>query len=151
MNIKTIVIALALGLAPLAAASAQTAAAVPPPGVNPAAGVAPGVIVKIPEPPKGEEPKAESALTSALAALAAGKPNYDEMESTLADAVKSQADAVTATLKALGPLTTLEYTGYDPHGVWKYHGQFANGQADLMIGFGPSGKIQTLWFKPVAA
>lgn len=138
----------ALVLAPAVALAQQTP---PPRGVNPTVGPKPGEVVQMPAPPKGEEQKAENALTTTIAAFEAGKPNWDDMESALQDAAKAQGDALSAAFKSLGELKTLEYTGYDPHGVWKYRGQFANGQADLMIGFGPTGKIQTLWFKPVAA
>ncbi len=138
----------ALALAPTIALAQQ---APPPRGVNPATGAAPGQVVQMPVPPKGEEAKAESALTTTIAAFEAGKPNYDDMEGSIVDAVRGQSDSVVATLKSLGELKTLEYTGYASNGVWKYRGQFSNGQADLMIGFGPAGKIQTLWFKPVAA
>lgn len=129
---------LALGFAP--AALAQT----------PAPTAAPGKVVQIPAPAPGEQEKAESALRATFAAFAAGKPNYDDMEQPLADAVKQQSATLSAGLAALGPLKILDYQGYTPQRVWRYHGQFANGAADLMIGFGASGKIQTLWFKPVA-
>lgn len=148
MNLyRSALVALALGALPLAAFAQDK---VPPRGVNPAVGPKPGEVIQMPTPPAGEEQKAESALTSTIAAFEAGKPNFDDMEGALQDMAKQQSPALTAAFNSLGALKTLEYTGYDPHGVWKYRGQFANGLADLMIGFGPNGKIQTLWFKPVA-
>ncbi len=148
MKVHTLIAAAVLSLAPLTTAAAQTT---PPRGVNPAVGPKPGDVVQMPVPPAGEEQKAETALTTTIAAFESGKPNYDDMEGAIVDAVKAKSDVVAGTLNGLGALKSLEYRGYTPAGVWKYRGQFANGQADLMIGFGPAGKIQTLWFNPVAA
>lgn len=149
MKVHTLIAAAVLGLAPLATAAAQNAP--PPRGVNPAVGPKPGDVVQMPTPPAGEEQKAETALTTTIAAFESGKPNYDDMEGSIVDAVKAKSDVVAGTLSGLGALKSLEYQGYSPNGVWKYRGQFANGQADLLIGFGPAGKIQTLYFKPVSA
>ncbi len=147
MKPQLVLAALALGLAPVATAAAQTAAQPAAPAAKPPAGPAAAFQV----PGAKEEQKAENALAVTITAFEAGKPNYDDMEGGVIDAVKAQSGAVTATLQGLGPLKSLEYVGYAPSGVWRYAGQFAHGKAELMIGFGPSGKIQTLWFKPVAA
>ncbi len=142
--------ALALGLAPLAAV-AQTASSPTASGQTPAAAPPSGPAAAFQVPGPAEEQKAESALTTTIAAFQSGKPNYDDMEGGIIDAVKAQSGALTAGLSGLGKLRSLDYVGYSPKGVWRYSGDFANGKAELMIGFGPNGKIQTLWFKPVAA
>jgi hypothetical protein len=93
--------------------------------------------------------KAESALTATLSAFATGKPNLDDMDDAIVEAVKGQSGALTATLTQLGPLKTLEYKGFTPNGVWHYRGEFARGQADLSIAFSNAGKIAGLWCNPV--
>jgi len=70
------------------------------------------------------------------------------MESGVVNSAKAQKGALSTALKALGALKSLDYAGYAPQGLWRFKGQFAGGAAELVIGFGPTGKIQTLWLKP---
>lgn len=95
--------------------------------------------------------KAEEAIRNTIAAFRTGKPNYDQMEQPLADAVKQQSATLASGLEQLGALKTLEYQGWVPQasGVFRFEAGFERGKAQWLIGFGEGGKIQTLWFKPV--
>ena len=132
----------ALAMAP----AAQTQAPAKPAA---AAASSPAPSFRVPGP--DDEVKAEGALTSTIAAFESGKPNLNDMDDAIVDAVKTQSGALTATLTQLGALKSLEYKGYGPGGVWRYRGEFANGQADLSIAFSNAGKITGLWCTPVKA
>ncbi len=139
-------------LAALAAAPAhaQTPSTAPPkaaPAAPAPAGAAPSLRVPGPD----DEVKAEGALTATITAFENGKPNLDDMDDTVVDAVKAQSGPLTAALTQLGVLKSLEYKGYGPSGVWHYRGEFAHGQADLSIAFSNAGKIAGLWCNPVKA
>jgi hypothetical protein len=135
---KPLIALAALALAPAMITAAQPAAA-PPSGPAPSF-QAPG---------PSDALKAEGALTMTLTAFAAGTPNLVDMDDSVVEAVKAQSGPLTATLTQLGPLKTLEYKGFTPNGVWHYHGEFANGQAELSIAFSNAGKITGLWCTPV--
>jgi hypothetical protein len=135
MKASRILIAAVLCLVPASFAVAQPAPS--------------GQIVRI---PGGEDKlKAEEALRATIAAFASGKPNYADMETPLADAVKLQSGTLSAGLEQLGALTTIEYKGWTPagSGVFSFDVGFEHGKAQWLIGFGDGGKIQTLWFKPL--
>ena len=132
----------ALAMAP----AAQTQAPAKPAA---AAASSPAPSFRVPGP--DDEVKAEGALTSTIAAFESGKPNFNDMDDAIVDAVKTQSGALTATLTQLGALKSLEYKGYGPGGVWRYRGEFANGQADLSIAFSNAGKITGLWCNPAKA
>ena len=132
----------ALAIAP----AAQTQAPAKPAA---AAASSPAPSFRVPGP--DDEVKAEGALTSTIAAFESGKPNLNDMDDAIVDAVKTQSGALTATLTQLGALKSLEYKGYGPGGVWRYRGEFANGQADLSIAFSNAGKITGLWCNPAKA
>jgi len=142
--------AAAVLLTPVVAAAQPAAPAKPTAPAKPAAGTPPsGPTFRVPGPE--DEVKAEGALTATITAFESGKPNLGDIDDTVVDAVKSQSGALTATLSQLGALKSLEYKGYTPNGVWRYHGEFANGQADLSIAFSNAGKITGLWCTPVKA
>jgi len=134
-------------LAALAMAPAAQTQAPAKPAAAAASSPAPSFRVPGPE----DEVKAEGALTSTIAAFESGKPNLNDMDDAIVDAVKTQSGALTATLTQLGALKSLEYKGYGPGGVWRYRGEFANGQADLSIAFSNAGKITGLWCNPAKA
>ena len=137
-----ILVLAALATAPTAQVQALPAAA------KPTAGAPSGPAQSFRVPGPDDEVKAEGALTATITAFESGKPNIDDMDDTVVEAVKAQSGALTATLTQLGVLKSLEYKGYSPSGVWHYRGEFAHGQADLSIAFSNAGKITGLWCNP---
>ena len=122
---------------------------VTPAGVALAQSPTTGQIVRTPD--ANDKLKAEEALRNTIAAFRSGKPNYDDMEQPLADAVKQQSATLASGLEQAGDLKTIEYKGWTPSasGVFNFEAEFDHGKAQWLIGFGPGGKIQTLWFKPL--
>lgn len=105
--------------------------------------------VQIPTPPAGEAQKAEAALRKTIAAFVASKPNLEDMDAPLAEAVKQQSATLSTMLAGWGALKAIDYTGWNAQSdVWAFRASFAGGQAQCLIGFDKAGKIQTLWFKP---
>lgn len=141
MKLHALIAAAVLIAAPAGAASAQS------PGAQ-----STGPVVQVPTPPAGELQKAEAALRKTITAFEASKPNFDDMDTPLADALKQQSGTLSAMLNQWGALTMVEYKGWNPRsGVWAFLADFQNGQAQCQIGFDKDGKLETLWFKPVAA
>lgn len=134
-------------LAPGLAAALILAASLP---LTPTLAAAQGQIVRTPD--AQDKLKAEETLRNTIAAFRSGKPNYDQMQGPLADAVKQQSATLAAGLEQLGSLKTLEYQGWVPQasGVFRFEAGFEHGKAQWLIGFGADGKIETLWFKPVS-
>ncbi len=92
---------------------------------------------------------AEAALRKTIAAFVASKPNLEDMDAPLADAVKQQSATLSTMLAGWGALKAIDYTGWNAQSdVWAFRASFASGQAQCLIGFDKAGKIQTLWFKP---
>jgi hypothetical protein len=147
MKTRLLIAAAMAGLTSLAALAVQPARAQAPGGA-----AQPGQVVQVPTPPAGEQQKAEAELRKTIAAFATAKPNFDDMDTPLAEAVKQQSATLSSLLNAWGALDALEYKGWDPqHGVWAFQAAFQKGKAQCLIGFDKDGKMQTLWFKPVAA
>jgi len=102
-------------------------------------------------PPSGEQQKAEAAPRKTIAGFQASKPNLEDMDAPLAGAVTSQSAALSALLTGWGALSGIAFKGWDAqNGVWAFDATFEKGRAQCLIGFSKAGKIQTLWFKPVA-
>jgi hypothetical protein len=111
-----------------------------------------GQTLQAPTPPAGEQQKAEAALRKTIAAFEASKPNFDDMDTPLADAARQQSAALSAQLTHWGALTGIEYKGWNSqNAVWAFQAAFEKGQAQCLIGFNKDGKIEILLLKPVAA
>jgi hypothetical protein len=87
----------------------------------------------------------ESVLRQAIGDLQRGEPNYDRMESAVQTAVRQQLSAVTAKLKGLGQLRSLQFVGQQ-QGADMYEARFQNGSTTWFIALSPDGKISTLVF-----
>jgi hypothetical protein len=121
---------LALGAGVASPAIAQTAAA-------PA-----GPVAKVP--PAAEE----AALRTVIAQFQAGKPDYDQMEPRLAEAVKAQPAVVTM-VQGFGALEHVDYVGV-VNGAQHFRVGFATAETDWFIALSPAGKIAGLVFRPAA-
>ncbi len=131
--------ALVLALA-VAGVSAPASAQTPPtetlPTEQPAA----------PAPPPEVVSRHQTVLTSTIAGMQAGKPDYGSMVPQLADAVRQQEAAITPALQQLGEVKTIAYDGV-VQGALKFKVAFANGETTWIIALGPDGKIAGLVFR----
>lgn len=94
-----------------------------------------------------EPAKERAVLDKTLTALVAGQPNFADMETPLADAVKAQGPAMSGLFAQLGALKSLTYVG-GQNGLHRWDGAYANGKLAWIIGLTPEGKIHTLAAQP---
>ncbi|NEX94438.1 hypothetical protein [Caulobacter sp. 17J65-9] len=90
----------------------------------------------------------EAALRTVIAQFQAGKPDYDQMEKPLGDAVKAQPAVVTM-VQGFGALEHVDYVGV-VNGAQHFRVGFATAETDWFIALSPSGKIAGLVFRPAA-
>ena len=89
----------------------------------------------------------EAMLRTTIAAMQAGTPNYDDMVTELADAVRAGEASITPMIQGFGALQTLEHQG-EVQGAQHYRVTFENAQTDWFIALGDDGKITGLVFRP---
>lgn len=89
----------------------------------------------------------ETMLRTAIAAMQAGAPNYDDMAAELADAVRAGEASITPMIQGFGALQTLEHQG-EVQGAQHYRAVFENAATDWFIALGDDGKIAGLVFRP---
>jgi hypothetical protein len=89
-------------------------------------------------------PKSESMLQKTIAALASGKPNYEDMEPIVGDAVRNQLPQILAMEKQLGPVTSVKFTGVGDAGWDSFIVQHENGRLQTRIILSNDGKIAGL-------
>jgi beta-lactamase regulating signal transducer with metallopeptidase domain len=86
-------------------------------------------------------PGAEAALRRYIAAIASGKPNYDEMSTELADATREQLPAAQAAISGLGPVQSIQFLGVGNLGWDVYSVKQERGSMQWRIALGSDGKI----------
>ena len=89
----------------------------------------------------------ETMLRTTIAAMQAGTPNYDDMVTELADAVRAGEASITPMIQGFGALQTLEHQG-EVQGAQHYRVTFENAETDWFIALGDDGKIAGLVFRP---
>ena len=89
----------------------------------------------------------EAILRTTIAAMQAGTPNYDDMATELADAVRAGEASITPMIQAFGALQTLDHQG-EVQGAQHYRATFENAETDWFIALGDDGKIAGLVFRP---
>ena len=89
----------------------------------------------------------ETMLRTTIAAMQAGPPNYDDMATELADAVRAGEASITPMIQGFGALQTLEHQG-EVQGAQHYRATFENAETDWFIALGDDGKIAGLVFRP---
>ena len=89
----------------------------------------------------------ETMLRTTIAAMQAGTPNYDDMVTELADAVRAGEASITPMIQGFGAIQTLEHQG-EVQGAQHYRVTFENAQTDWFIALGDDGKIAGLVFRP---
>ncbi|MBC6982812.1 hypothetical protein [Caulobacter sp. 17J80-11] len=113
------------------------------------AGVASPVLAETPPAADQVAPaREEAALRTVIAQFQAGKPDYDQMEPRLADAVKAQPAVVTM-VQGFGALEHVDYVGV-VNGAQHFRVGFATAETDWFIALSPAGKIAGLVFRPAA-
>lgn len=91
--------------------------------------------------------QAEATLKKTIADIQAGKPDYDNMDPQLADAIKGQP-ALIQQIAALGAPTGFTRVG-DGENPWQYDVAFTVGATlTWTIALAPDGKIAGLFVKP---
>lgn len=91
--------------------------------------------------------KEQTALMKTLDAMASGQPNFDDMETPLADAVRGQSAAMAGLWSRLGARQGVVYVG-EQQGLHRFDATYANGKLAWIIGLTPAGKIHTLAAQP---
>jgi hypothetical protein len=95
------------------------------------------------------QPGSEAALRRSVLAMQVATPNYDDMTPALQDVTRPQVRAVSAFLKQLGPLQSVEFKGVTDSGADKYLVTHESGkQSQWTIQLDQNGKIAGLLVTP---
>lgn len=86
-------------------------------------------------------PGGEAAIRRLSEGMASGKPNYDEMSPTLAEAAKNQLPFSQPLISSLGALKSLTFRNVSGQGMDVYLATYEKGTMVWRIGLGPDGKI----------
>ena len=95
-------------------------------------------------------PGSEAATRKFVAAMSAGKPNFEDMESGLADAVRAQSKQMNGALESLGAVQSIEFVRVGDGGWDVYRVKYANGSLLFRIGLAPNGKLNYVLTLPDA-
>jgi pimeloyl-ACP methyl ester carboxylesterase len=90
----------------------------------------------------------EVNLRKIISELAQAAPDYAGLEPPLQQAIRQQVQAAAGLLKRLGPLQGVEYIGLQKDAD-VYRVTFEHGTTSWTIAMSPSGKIATLFFRPL--
>ncbi|ODT48036.1 MerR family transcriptional regulator [Devosia sp. 63-57] len=96
-----------------------------------------------------QQPLAASAaaIRGVIATHGAADPDFDNLAPALKRLAEEQRDHMAAVLASLGSLQSLDFTRVSDTGLDIFIANFAQGRLEIGIGFSPSGKISTLYFK----
>lgn len=86
-------------------------------------------------------PGSDAALTRMLESARVGKPNYDEMNPALANAVRQQLSLMQPQLQKLGEVKSVEFEGVGSAGWDSYKVQHEHGTSQWRVAMQPDGKI----------
>jgi len=93
-------------------------------------------------------PGSEAALRRLNDGIASGKPNYDEMDPFLSDAVKKQLQFLQPGIASLGPLKSLTFRNVTGQGHDLYLATYEKGTMAWRISMRPDGKIANALVTP---
>jgi hypothetical protein len=93
-------------------------------------------------------PGGEAAIRRLSEGIAYGKPNYDEMSPTLAEAAKNQLPTSQPLISGLGALKSLTFRNVSGQGLDVYLATYEKGTMVWRIGLGPDGKIVNAMVTP---
>jgi hypothetical protein len=80
--------------------------------------------------------------------LQAGKPNYDLMSPSLADATRQQLPQLQSMITGMGPLQSVIFKGVGPGGADIYQVNFEKESIDYRVWLGADGKTESANFRP---
>lgn len=86
-------------------------------------------------------PGSEAATRKFVNAMSAGSPNYEDMESHLADTVRVQWPHLKQSMEFLGAVNSIEFVRVGEGGWDVYRVKYANGTLLFRIGLAANGKI----------
>ena len=86
-------------------------------------------------------PRTEATLRRLYAGIEAGKPNYEDMQPLLAEAIRRDLPKFMASYKQMGPIVSMKFAGVDGGGWDHYEVQRTNGRFNDSIIVGSDGKI----------
>lgn len=93
-------------------------------------------------------PGTEAALRRLIDGIISGKPNYDEMDSSLADATRQQLPNLQPGLAELGAVQSAGFLGVGAQGEDVYTVRHDNGASHWRIALDSKGRISTAWVTP---
>jgi hypothetical protein len=96
-------------------------------------------------------PGSEAALRKHIEAVQRDQPDYDDMDSALAAAIRTQWAAAHQQFTSFGRLQAIKFTGVGPGGGDIYQVQFEKGTAEMRISLDSAGKITGLLFRRMPA
>jgi CubicO group peptidase (beta-lactamase class C family) len=94
-------------------------------------------------------PDGEVALRGLLAGLAAGKPDYDRMSPSLAEATRSQLPELQKIVTQLGPIVSVEFQSVNQSGADIYRVTGTQGATLWNITVSADGKLNGAFVQPV--
>ena len=86
-------------------------------------------------------PATEATLRRLYAGIDSGKPNYEDMQPLLAEAIRRDLPKFMAAARQMGPIESITFTGVDGGGWDKYDVQRQNGRFQASIIVDSDGKI----------
>jgi len=90
----------------------------------------------------------EAALRRMIEELRLGKPNYELMSPSLADATRQQLSQLQPMIVGMGPLESVTFKGVGPGGADIYQVKFQKGSLDYRIWLGTEGKVEGASVRP---
>ncbi|MDF3019724.1 MAG: hypothetical protein K0Q92_1027 [Steroidobacteraceae bacterium] len=87
-------------------------------------------------------PGSEAVTRKYVNAMSAGSPNYEDMESHLAETVRTQLPHLKQTMEFLGAIKSIEFVKVGDGGWDVYRVKYANGTLLWRIGLAPDGRIR---------
>ncbi len=93
-------------------------------------------------------PGTEAALRRLIDGLTSGKPDYQEMTASLAEATRSQLPDLHSGHQELGAVQSVRFLGVGHHGDDVYTVRHAHGASHWRIGLDANGKISMAWVSP---
>jgi CubicO group peptidase (beta-lactamase class C family) len=91
-------------------------------------------------------PGSEAALRRIIEESQSGKPNYDLMSPSLAEATRQQLRLLQSAIVPLGALQSVSFKGVGPGGADIYQAKFANGTLEYRIWVSADGKVDSVNF-----
>lgn len=93
-------------------------------------------------------PGSEAAVRRMIEELRLGKPNYDLLSPSLADATRQQLPQLQPLIAELGGLQSVTFNGVGPGGADIYTCKFEKGSLDYRVWLGADGKVERANVRP---